>query len=229
MNWDDTGFLLSKNKYNENSLIAEIFTRDHGKISGIIFGGTSKKIKNYLQIGNQLYVNYNSKSENRIGYFKVEIQKVFSPIYFDNSKKLNCVISAMNLVKLLTADSQANKKIFSLIDNFYNLLLNSEWLKNYIFWELDLLKTLGYDLELNSLVNKKIVNNQTIYMVKTTKEKKTVPNFLIEKNILVNDLNILLKGLKLVGDYMDKTILKPNNINFPITRNQFINSLTQSN
>ena len=36
MNWDDKGFLLSKNQYNENSLIAEIFTQDHGKISGII-------------------------------------------------------------------------------------------------------------------------------------------------------------------------------------------------
>ena len=84
MNWDDSGFLLSKNKYNENSLIAEIYTKDHGKISGIIFGGTSKKIKNYLQIGNKIYVNYNSKSENRIGYFKVEIQKALSPLYFDN-------------------------------------------------------------------------------------------------------------------------------------------------
>ena len=66
MNWDDTGFLLSKNKYNENSLIVEVFTKNHGKTSGIIFGGLSKKIKNYLQIGNQLYVNYNSKFENRI-------------------------------------------------------------------------------------------------------------------------------------------------------------------
>jgi len=50
MNWDDTGFLLSKNKYNENSIIAEVYTEKHGKISGIIFGGTSKKIKNYLQV-----------------------------------------------------------------------------------------------------------------------------------------------------------------------------------
>ena len=81
MNWDDTGFLLSKNRYNENSLISEFYTKNHGKISGIVFGGTSKKIKNYLQIGNQLYLNYNSKSENKIGYFKLEIQKVYSPIY----------------------------------------------------------------------------------------------------------------------------------------------------
>ena len=67
MNWDDTGFLISKNRYNENSLISEFYTKNHGKISGIVFGGTSKKIKNYLQIGNQLYLNYNSKSENKPG------------------------------------------------------------------------------------------------------------------------------------------------------------------
>ena len=68
-----TGFLLTKNRYNENSIIAEVYTEKHGKISGIIFGGTSKKIKNYLQIGNKIHVNYNSKSDNRIGYFKIEI------------------------------------------------------------------------------------------------------------------------------------------------------------
>ena len=32
-------------------------------------------------------------------------------------------------------------------------------------------------------------------------------------------------GLKLVGDYLDKTILKPNNINYPNSRLLFINSL----
>ena len=122
MIWDDTGFLLSKNRYSENSLIVEIFTKNHGKVSGIIFGGTSKKIKNYLQIGNLLYVNFNSKSENKVGYFKIEIQKAYTPIYFDNSKKLNCITSAMNLIKLLTADSQSNIKIYNLIQDFYSII-----------------------------------------------------------------------------------------------------------
>lgn len=225
MNWDDTGFLISKNRYSENSLITEIFTRDHGKVSGIIFGGTSKKIKNYLQIGNHLYINYNSKSENRVGYFKIEIQKAYSPIYFDNAKKLNCITSAMNLIKLLTAESQSNIKIYNLILEFYLVITEKDWLKKYIFWELDLLKILGYDLELNSLVNKRIVNNKTLYFAESSTEKKIVPNFLIDKDTSVNDTQTLLNGLKLVGDYMDKTILKPNNINFPISRNQFVNSL----
>ena len=62
-----------------------------------------------------------------------------------------------------------------------------------------------------------------------TTDKKIVPNFLIEKKDSVYDLNILLDGLKLVGDYLDKTILKPNNINFPLSRSQFINSLKKLN
>ena len=62
MQWDDIGYLISKNRYNENSIIAEFYTENHGKSSGIIFGATSNKIKNYLQIGNKLYLNYNCKS-----------------------------------------------------------------------------------------------------------------------------------------------------------------------
>ena len=225
MNWDDTGFLLSKNRYNENSLISEFYTKNHGKISGIVFGGTSKKIKNYLQIGNQLYLNYNSKSENKLGYFKLEIQKVYSPIYFENSQKLSCINSAMSLIRLLTADSQSNIKIFDLIEKFYLILLSNEWLKDYIFWELELLKTIGFDLELNKLATKELLGDNTVYFVKSNTEKKIIPNFLIDKEIIVKDLKTLLKGMKLVSDFLEKTILKPNNINYPISRSQFINSL----
>ena len=225
MNWDDTGFLLSKNRYNENSLISEFYTKNHGKISGIVFGGTSKKIKNYLQIGNQLYLNYNSKSENKLGYFKLEIQKVYSPIYFENSQKLSCINSAMSLIRLLTAESQSNIKIFNLIEKFYLILSNDEWLKDYIFWELELLKIIGFDLELNNLATKELIDEKISYVVKSKTEKKIIPNFLIDKEIIVDDLNTLLNGLKLVSDFLEKTILKPNNLNYPISRTHFINSL----
>ena len=225
MNWIDEGFLISKNRYNENSLIAEIFTQKYGKVSGIIFGATSKKIKNYLQIGNHLYVNYNSKSENKSGYFKVEIFEALSPIYFDNPQKLLCIISAMNLIKILTAEFQKNEKVYNLINDFYKILTLENWVNNYIFWELDLYKIVGYDLELKNLVNKKKINNEIQYYTQSSSQFKTVPNFLIDKDNQENDLDNLLKGLKLVGDFLEKTILKPNNINYPLSRQHFINNL----
>ena len=225
MIWDDTGYLVSKNKYSENSLIAEIYTQLHGKVTGIIFGGTSRKIKNYLQIGNKLYVNYNSKSDNKIGYFKLEIEKALSPIFFDDKKKLSCILSAMNLIKVLTADFQTNEKIFDSIEIFFDLLKVENWIQKYIFWELELFKYLGYDLKLDNLVEKKLIDKELKYFTKSSTNKKNIPNFLIEKSEKIEDLQTLLYGLKIVGDYLDKTILKPNNISHPLNRIQFLNIL----
>ena len=56
-------------------------------------------------------------------------------------------------------------------------------------------------------------------------EKKIVPNFLVEVDDNKIDKKNLIKGLKLVGDYLDKNILKPNNINYPSSRLDFINIL----
>ncbi len=225
MIWDDIGFLLSKNKYNENSLISESYTKDHGKVTGIIFGGTSRKIKNYLQIGNKVYLNYQSKSENKIGFFKVEIEQALSPLYFDNQQKLSCINSAMNLIKILTADFQKNEKIFKLIEDFYQILRSDHWIKNYVLWELELFKLLGYNLVFENVVEKKIIGDRTQYISKSLTDKKIIPNFLINQNNEPIDLETLLNGLRIVSDFLDKTILKPNNLTQPLSRLQFINTL----
>jgi DNA repair protein RecO (recombination protein O) len=47
----------------------------------------------------------------------------------------------------------------------------------------------------------------------------------IDENDMDINLNNLLKGLKLVSDYLEKSILKPNNLNLPTSRTHFINLL----
>ena len=223
MQWDDIGYLVSKNKYNENSLIAEFFTENHGKSSGIIFGATSKKSKSYLQLGNKLHLTYTFKNENKIGYFKTEIFNAYTPLYFENNKKLSCIVSAMNLIKLLTVESQSNLNIFKLIDKLFFILNSDQWVKEYIFWELKLLELVGYNLEFEKIVKFEIVNNKKVYFVKSSSEKKYVPNFFIDRKLNNLDKNTLLKGLKLVGDFLEKNVLKPNNISYPNSRYEFIN------
>ena len=73
MQWQDEGYLLSKNNFDENSIIIEAFTLDHGKYSGIVYGGSSRKQKKNFQIGNKILLDWKSKNENRSGYFKVEL------------------------------------------------------------------------------------------------------------------------------------------------------------
>ena len=223
MQWDDIGYLVSKNRYNENSVMVEFYTKDHGKCSGVIFGATSKKIKNYLQIGNKFHINYNYKIEGKLGYFKVEIFKVYTPFYFNNKKKLLCITSAMNLIKLLTVELQENFNIFEAIEDFFINLNNENWTKKYVFWELKILKYIGYDIDFKKIINSEIIKNEKKYYLKSNTNKKYIPNFLIDKDDKQIDNDSLLKGLNLVGDYMNKNILKPNNINYPNARLEFIN------
>ena len=223
MIWEDYGFLLSKNKFGENSAISEFYTNNHGKVSGIIYGSTSKKIKNYLQIGNKFHINYSTKNENKAGYLKVEIDSILTPIFFDDHKKLSCIISSMNLIKLLTVEHQINPNIFNLIENFFKILNEKNWLNSFIFWELEFFKLIGYNLEFKNLVKEEIVDNKKIYFVLSNQQKKLIPNFLVENNFNEINKESLLSALKLNSDYLDKTILKPNNIPTPKSRNDLIN------
>ena len=105
------------------------------------------------------------------------------------------------------------------------MLKSDNWIKNYIYWELELLKVLGYELKFEDLVDKKMVENQLIYFSKSVTDKKIVPNFLLDKTSDTESISSLLDGLKIIGDYLDKTILKPNNLNHPLNRSRFINTL----
>ena len=227
MFWADYGYLLSKNKFGENSLITEFYTKNHGKVSGIIYGATSKKIRNYLQLGNKFYINYNSKSENKLGYFKIEIEKILTPKFFDDKKRLSCIVSSMNLIKLLTVENQLNLNIYNLIEEFYIFLENKNWISKLVFWELELLKIIGYDLSLKSIVNEEIIDNKKLYFVSNSSEKKYIPSFLVERNNDVVDFNQILSGLKLVNDYLYKSILKPNNIPPLKSRIEFFNIIKE--
>ena len=223
MQWDDIGYLISKNRYNENSIIAEFYTENHGKSSGIIFGATSNKIKNYLQIGNKLYLNYNYKNEGKLGYYKVEIFKAYVPYYFDYKEKLLCIVSAINLVKLLTVESQSNVNVFNLIGDLYSIFNIDDWVKEYIFWELKLLEIVGFNLQLNKIAKSEVINNKKKYFVGSNSEKKYIPNFLIDRDEKKLDKKTLSKALKLVGDFLEKNVLKPNNISYPNSRLEFVN------
>ena len=58
-----------------------------------------------------------------------------------------------------------------MIEKFYILLDEDNWIKNYIFWELELFKIIGYDLEFGDLVEKKFTDNKLEYFAKSSNEK----------------------------------------------------------
>jgi len=223
MNWQDKGYLLSLNKYNENSSIAEFYTENNGKIVGVIFGSTSKKIKSYLLIGNKFHINSKLREDGRLGYLKVEIDEIKTPVYLENKKKLFCIIYCMNLIKILTAENENNIEIYNLLEKLFKIIELDNWLVEFLYLELNILKSVGYDINFKDYVVDKSINGQTKYIVDSS--QKIIPNFLIDKKISPENLKDIYSGFSIVGDFLDKTIIKPNNKNYPSSRNDFVNLL----
>ena len=219
MQWKDEAFLLSKNNYGENSIIIEVFTLNHGKCSGIVYGGTSKKIKNYLQLGNRIHVNLKTKNNSRLGYFKIEIIDAISPFFFDDNKKLNCLFSSLNLLKTVLPELLSYNSIYVLFSNFLNeLKFSNNWIIHYIFWEMNLLREIGFDMNLTSNSFSKTDSKKNMIIVNIDNEKINIPSFMVERKFENIDTKSIYYALKFIGKFLEKNILIPNNLNYPISR-----------
>ena len=217
MIWEDECYLLSKRKFRENANIINIFTLKKGKINGIIYGGNSRKIRNYLQISNKLFVLHNSKGENKIGYFKTELIKPISPLYFNDKERTSALISVCSLLNVLLPESQPNKKIYKSFENFINSIHLKNWFFLYIFFELNMIKELGYDpnlIQFNNYNNSKEINK-----IKIDGYIYEVPFFLISKKIPEDfNNNLIRKSLYFTRQILQNKFFTPNNILFPKSR-----------
>jgi DNA repair protein RecO (recombination protein O) len=217
MNWEDNCYLLSKRKFRENANIINIFTEKKGRVDGIVYGGTSRKIRNYLQISNKLFVSYSSKSDNRIGYFKTELIKPISPLYFHDKERTSALISICSLLNILLPESQPNKNIYDSFENLLNSLNLDNWIILYIFFEINLIKDLGYDTNLSQYDI--VYNNLDSKKINIDGYNYDIPIFLITKKMpLIISKDLIKKSLYFTRNIILNKFFIPNNLIFPKSR-----------
>ena len=218
MIWEDECYLLSKRKFRENANIINIFSKKKGKLDGIVYGGTSRKVRNYLQISNKLFVSHTSKSENRIGYFKTELIKPISPLFFNDKERTSALISICSLLNILLPDSQPNKKIYNSFEKLINSINLENWIFLYIFFEINLIKDLGYDTNLVEHLNS-INENKNFIKIKIDGYIYEIPNYLIHRKMPESLSNLLIrKSLYFTRQVMLNKFFIPNNLIFPKSR-----------
>jgi len=211
MQWSDEGYLLSKNNFDENSIIIETFTLNHGKYSGLVYGGASRKQKRIFQIGNKIFLDWKSRGENRSGYFTAELITPIAAPFFDDKKRSICILSITSILKTLLPERQLNKKIYNSYEFMLYNLNNKNWIELYIEWELTLIKELGYEFDFKSNTNKNFINinNKSIKIPKIFSKKKMENLYDKEiKEALIFNRELFLENF-----------INPNKLRFPLFRN----------
>ena len=216
MYWKDEGYLLSKNNFDENSIIIEVFTLDHGKCSGIVYGGNSRKNKKTYQVGNKILIHFNAKNVNTYGYFTNELILPISATFFDDKRRAICILSACTILKILLPERQLNKKIYSSFEILLNKLNSDNWIKLYILWELSLIKELGFEINLPGISNNLAKSD---YSTTSNSQVDTIPKLLVTNQDTKFSNIEIIEALNFSKNLLLENFVLPNGIKLPYSRN----------
>ena len=215
MYWKDESYLLSKTNFDENSIFIEAFTLNHGKCSGVVYGGSSKKLKKNFQIGNKILLNWKSKGENKVGYFNTELIKPISPLFFDDKKRSICVLAATSILKILLPEKQINKKIYHSFERLIEQFNHDDWIQLYIFWELSLIKELGFGI---NFIDRNYPENHISNTIEINDRYFKIPKLLLEQNSK-NFSNVVIKeALTFNKSLLMENFILPHRLRLPLSR-----------
>ena len=97
-----------------------------------------------MQVGNKIFLIHNSKNRNKLGYLKTEIIEAISPRYFNDKKRSYLILSIADLLNSLLPDEESHNNIYLSLDNLIKNLDDKSWPLIYSFWEVNLIKELGF-------------------------------------------------------------------------------------
>jgi len=148
MKLESSGILILMRPFNERDVIAHIFTRDHGIVSGMLRGGIIAKTNKPLvgQIGN---ATWGARLDSALGVFHWEPEKnLIAPIMI-NFEHIKLVNSIFDLIKTLLPERESYRTLYdATIKIIMNLPNASAPLDDYMNWEITLLRELGFALDL---------------------------------------------------------------------------------
>ena len=236
MEWRDKGILLATRPFGETSLIIDVFTPDHGKSSGVVRGGQSKKLKPILQIGAQIDLTWKARLEQHLGSFQVELIRSRTANVMDDRLLLAGMLSSATLINRFFPAGQVYKEFYKSSENLFDLLQFPDiWTLGYFKWELEFLETLGFGLDLEkcavtgSTEDLKFISPKSGRAVSKAAAgdwSSQLLSFPVAARGQVNSLEDILDGLKVSQFFLEKKVLVAFGMErLPSARSRFISSL----
>lgn len=152
--WQDQALVLSARPHGEGGAVVSLFTEEHGQHAGYVHGGQSSGKRSLLQPGNLLSAEWQARTHEQLGAFKLEMQQQFSSLIMDDAYKLAALKSACALCDEGLPERESHTDFFHTTLALFTILAHSEhalshWGETYIKWEITFLRELGFPLDLS--------------------------------------------------------------------------------
>ena len=149
MKLESVGILISLRPFDERNAIARIFSRDYGVITGMMRGAVVAKSGRPLigQIGN---ASWNARLDSALGVFHWESEKNLAAPIMLRADLLPFMNAAFDLIITMLPERESYSALYEETVKLLTALpVVTAPADEYLNWEINLLRELGYALDLS--------------------------------------------------------------------------------
>ena len=151
MDWQSEGYIVSTRKHGESSAIIDVLTPDYGRHAGLVRGGSSRRLRPIIEIGNKVQVQWRARLSEHLGNFVVEPIELHAATLMHDRTSLVGLSAVCAMAKTVLPERQAFPQVYAAFDvlmqNFQDVDI---WPALYVRWEMGVLAALGYGLDLST-------------------------------------------------------------------------------
>ena len=241
MDWQDSGIVLGARRQGENSVVLEVYTPNHGRRSGLVRGGRSKRMHSVIQPGNLVQVTWRARLEEHLGNFSVELLEANAVSVMNSAVSLHGFQCTAALFRYLP-EREPGKILYPalgvIIEELQSPLILAELI---VRLEVEILGELGFGLNLKSCVDTGQLEDLVYVSPKSgcavsRQSGKPYHDRMLPLPVMLTanrtstapDLIQIFSGFRMTGYFLDRHVYVPRGIREPDSRISFINSLEKA-
>lgn len=149
MKLESDGILIDLRPFGERDALARIFTRDYGVLCGMMRGAIAAR-KNRPMVGQGGAATWNARLDSQLGAFHWESVRNLAAPLMASATRLGAMNAAFGLIAALLPEREKYDALFHDTMRLVVQLtdMGTSAAESYLAWEIELLRELGYALDL---------------------------------------------------------------------------------
>ncbi|TDK37161.1 DNA repair protein RecO [Rhizobium deserti] len=234
MQWQDEGIIIGVKRHGENSVVAELMTRERGRHMGLVRSGRSRAMQPVLQPGNRVEVVWRARLDEHLGEFKLEPVRLRAAKLMETATAVYGV-QAMGALLRLLPERDPHPHLFEALDIILDALDDpSEAGELFVRFELAVLNDLGFGLDLSECAATGARQDLVYVSPKSgravsraagapyAQRMLALPSFLGEGASAAADRESMLAAFRLTGFFLHRHVYEPRGLTVNAAREGFI-------
>ncbi len=150
MEWSDNAIVLACRAHGDGHAVVDLFTPEHGRWAGLVYGGQGRRMAPILQPGNLVTANWRGRLGDSLGTYTLELSHPLAAELMADRLSLAGLSAACAVAATCLPERQEHPRIYAsmsvLLASFEDIDI---WPALMARWELGLLADLGFGLTLD--------------------------------------------------------------------------------